>query len=184
MMDFNNSENQHNFDVIPNGTLAKVRMSIRPGGYDDQSLGWTGGYATKNPSTGAIYLSCEFVIIEGEFARRKIWSLIGLHSEKGQDWANIGRSFIKAILNSARGVAENDVSQRAQNVRKINSLGDLDGIEFIAKISAIKDQKGEPRNEIRFAITPNHKDYSRLMGNINQNNMFQSTNSDLPTWAK
>ena len=118
--DFNNSDNQASYDLIPNSTLAKVRMQIRPGGHDDQNQGWSGGYATKNQNTGSIYLSCEFVVLEGEFARRKIWSLIGLHSEKGPEWANIGRSFVKAILNSARGVAESDNSEKAQNARRIN----------------------------------------------------------------
>ena len=33
--DFNSAEDQNNFDVIPKGTLVKVRMTIRPGGYDD-----------------------------------------------------------------------------------------------------------------------------------------------------
>jgi hypothetical protein len=33
-----------------------------------------------------------------------MWSLIGLSSPKGPEWANMGRSFMKAILNSARGI--------------------------------------------------------------------------------
>lgn len=164
-MDFNNSENQSSFDLIPNNTLAKVRMSIKPGGYDDSNQGWVGGYATKNDSTGSVYLSCEFVILEGEYARRKVWGIIGLHSNKGAEWGNMGRSFIKAILNSSRGFSENDNSPAAQNARKINGFADLDGIEFLAKITARKDQNEELRNEIRFAITPDHKDYQSFMGN-------------------
>lgn len=163
-MDFNNSENQSNFDLIPNNTLAKVRMSIKPGGYDDPNQGWIGGYATRNENTGSVYLSCEFVILEGEYARRKVWGLIGLFSNKGAEWGNMGRSFIKAILNSARGVSENDNSPAAQNARKINGFADLDGIEFLAKITTRKDQNEELRNEIRFAITPDSKDYQALMG--------------------
>lgn len=164
--DFNNSDNQSNFDVIPNNTIAKVRMSIKPGGYDDQSQGWSGGYATKNDVTGSVYLSCEFVVLEGEYARRKVWSMIGLHSNKGPEWGNIGRSFIKAILNSSRGFNESDNSQQAQNARRISGLADLDGIEFVAKITTKKDQNDELRNEIRFAITPDHKDYKSIMGSI------------------
>ena len=165
-MDFNNSENQSNFDLIPNNTLAKVRMSIKPGDYDDPNQGWLGGYATRNENTGSIYLSCEFVILEGEYARRKVWGLIGLYSNKGAEWGNMGRSFIKAILNSARGVSENDNSPAAQNARKINGFADLDGIEFVAKITTKKDQNEELRNEIRFAITPDHKDYQAFMGSV------------------
>ena len=165
-IDFNSSENQSNFDLIPNGTLAKVRMSIKPGGYDDQNQGWVGGYATRNEATGSVYLSCEFVILEGEYARRKVWGILGLHSNKGPEWGNMGRSFIKAILNSARGFSESDNSPAAQSARKINGIGDLDGIEFVAKITTKKDQNEELRNEIRFAITPDNKDYKVVMGII------------------
>ena len=166
--DFNSSDNQQNFDVIPNGTIAKVRMSIKPGGYDQPSQGWAGGYATKNDATGSVYLACEFVVLEGEFARRKIWSLIGLQSNKGPEWGNIGRSFIKAILNSARGFCESDNSAEAQSARKITGLADLDGIEFLAKITTKKDQNEELRNEIRFAVLPDNKDYKAVMGAISQ----------------
>ena len=188
--DFNNSDNQQVFDVIPNNTLAKVRMQIRPGGYDDPNQGWNGGYATKNDNTGSIYLSCEFVVLEGEFARRKIWSLIGLHSEKGPEWANIGRSFIKAILNSSKGFKESDISEAAQNARRIKGLADLDGIEFLAKITVAKDQNGNDKNEIKFAITPDHKDYAKLMGNISHQSQqskptqTQQPNNNRPAWAQ
>ena len=189
--DFNNSDNQQSFDVIPNNTIAKVRMTIKPGGHDDQSQGWDGGYATKNQNTGSVYLSCEFVVLEGEFARRKVWSLIGLHSPKGPEWANMGRSFVKAILNSARGIAEADNSEKAQSARRINGIVDLDGIEFVAKISISQDQNGADKNEIRFAIAPDHKDYAKIMGNITVPQAAQvatptnnQTNTNRPAWAK
>jgi hypothetical protein len=190
-MDFNNSENQSNFDLIPNNTLAKVRMSIKPGGYDDQNQGWVGGYATRNENTGSIYLSCEFVILEGEYAKRKVWGILGLHSNKGPEWGNMGRSFIKAILNSARGFSESDNSPAAQSARKINGIGDLDGIEFVAKITTKKDQNEELRNEIRFAITPDNKDYKSLMGIIAPTVKTQtppataaSSPNNRPAWAR
>ncbi len=102
--DFNSASEQTSFDLIPKGTLVRVRMTIKPGGFDDASQGWTGGYATRSSSTGSVYLNCEFVVTDGEFARRKMWSLIGLHSPKGPEWANMGRTMVKAILNSARNV--------------------------------------------------------------------------------
>ena len=189
-IDFNNSENQSNFDLIPNNTLAKVRMSIKPGGYDDQNQGWVGGYATRNEATGSIYLSCEFVILEGEYAKRKVWGILGLHSNKGPEWGNMGRSFIKAILNSARGFSESDNSPAAQSARKINGIGDLDGIEFVAKITTKKDQNEELRNEIRFAITPDNKDYKAIMGSIAVPMAKASVNqapapaANRPAWAR
>ena len=78
--DFNDA--QSNTNLIPKGTLAKVRLTIRPGGFDDPSQGWTGGYATRG-STGAVYLNGEFTVTEGQYARRKIFTLIDLYSPKG-----------------------------------------------------------------------------------------------------
>ncbi len=157
--DFNNADAQTSFEVIPKGTIAPVRMIIKPGGYDDQVQGWTGGYATSNPSTGSVYLNCEFVIVEGPHVRRKVWSLIGLFSSKGPEWGNMGRSFIRGILNSARGLSDKDNSPQAQAARRISGFADLDGIAFLAKIDVGKDLHDNPKNEIRFAVTPNHKDW-------------------------
>ena len=132
---------------------------------DNAHLGWTGGYATRNLETGSAYLSAEFVILEGPFAKRKVWSLIGLHSEKGPEWTNMGRTFIRAVLNSARGIHPQDQTPQAQQARCIQGFADLDGIEFVARIDVEKDQRsGEDRNVIRTAIEPNHKDYALLMG--------------------
>jgi hypothetical protein len=162
--DFNSASEQSSFDLIPKGTVVRVRMTIRPGGFDDAGQGWTGGYATRNVNTGSVYLNCEFVVTEGEFARRKMWSLIGLSSPKGPEWANMGRTFVKAILNSARVVHPGDSSAAAQNARRISGFKDLDGIEFLGKVDWEKDQNGQDKSVIKSAITPDHKDYATLMG--------------------
>ena len=132
--DFNSASEQTFFDLIPKGALVRVRMTVKPGGFDDASQGWTGGYATRNDNTGSVYLNCEFVVMEGQYARRKMWSLIGLYSPKGPEWSNMGRTFIKAVLNSARAIHPNDNGPAAQNARRINGFADLDGIEFLGKV--------------------------------------------------
>ncbi len=157
--DYNDADAQNNFDTIPKGTIAPVRMTIKPGGIDDYSRGWTGGYATRARESDAVYLNCEFVVTQGEFAKRKVWSLIGLYSPKGQDWANMGRAFIRAILNSAWGLSDKDTSPRAMEARRIQGFADLDGIEFLAKIDVEKDQNDQSKNVIKFAVTPDHKEY-------------------------
>ena len=103
--------------------------------------------------------------MEGEYARRKLWSLIGLYSPKGPEWANMGRAFVKAILNSARGIHPGDASPQAQNARRIAGFADLDGIEFLGKVDWEKDQHGQDKAVIKQAIQPDHKDYAALMGN-------------------
>lgn len=162
--DFNDAQNQQAFDVIAKGTLVRVRMTLKPGGFDSVEHGWTGGYATQSDKTDAVYLSAEFVITEGEFARRKVWSMIGLYSPKGPDWGNSGRAFVRAILNSSRNLLQQDNSQQANAARRITGFVELDGIEFLAKLDIELDQHGQPRNVIKVAIQPDHKDYARLMG--------------------
>ena len=161
--DFNSA--QSNTNVIPKGTLAKVRLTLRPGGFDDASQGWTGGWA-RRATSGAVYLDAEYTVLEGPFARRKIWSLIGLYSPKGPDWGNMGRGMVRGILNSARGVSDKDGTAEAQLRRRINGLGDLDGMEFVARIDIGQDTNGEDKNEIRAAVTPDHREYAALMGKI------------------
>ncbi len=159
--DFNDAEQQQSFDLIPKGTVAPVRMTIKPGGHDDASQGWTGGYATQSFETGSIFLACEFVILDGEYARRKMWSNVGLHSSKGPAWGNMGRTFIRAVLNSARNIQPQDNSPQAATARRIQGFNELDGIEFVARIDVEKDGRGELRNVVKIAVEPDQADYPR-----------------------
>ena len=161
--DFNDAK--QNTNLIPKGTIAKVRLTIRPGGFDDPSQGWTGGYA-KRGSTGAVYLDVEYTVLEGQYARRKVWSMIGLYSPKGPDWGNMGRGFVRGVLNSARGLSDKDNTPDAQNARRISGLGDLDGLEFVARIDIGKDSNGEDKNDIRQPVTRDHRDYVSVMGGV------------------
>ena len=52
------------FDLIPVDTIAKVAMTIRPGGAGD------GGWLTQSNSSDALYINCEFVVLEGAPKRR------------------------------------------------------------------------------------------------------------------
>jgi hypothetical protein len=122
--DFNDA--RQNSNLIPKGTIARVRLTIRPGGFSDPAQGWTGGYA-KRGASGAVYLDVEYTMLEGQYAKRKIWSMIGLYSPKGPDWGNMGRSFVRGALNSSRGLSDKDNSPQAQNARRISGLADLDG---------------------------------------------------------
>lgn len=162
--DFNDAEAQQGaFDIIPKGITVPVRMTLKPGGHDDHNQGWSGGYATESFDTGAIYLACEFVVTSGPFAKRKMWSNIGLYSKKGPTWGQMGRSFIRAALNSARNVQPQDNSPQAASARRIESFADLDGLEFIARVDVEKDAKGADRNVVKQAVEPDHKDYASLM---------------------
>ena len=162
--DFNSADDQHRVELIPKGSLVKVRLSIRPGGYDDERQGLTGAYATRNQHTGSVYLNCEFVVVDGVYAKRKLWSLIGLYSPKGPEWANRGRSLIKGMLNSAWGLYPQDQTEAARKARCIQGFADLDGLEFVVRVDIQKDAHGEDQNIVKTAITPEHQDYAVVMG--------------------
>jgi hypothetical protein len=68
------------------------------------------------------------------------------------------------MLNSARGISDKDQSPQAQAARRIAGFADLDGLEFVARIDIGTDAMGEEKNEIRAAVTPDHRDYARIMG--------------------
>lgn len=162
--DFNNAEAQQGaFEMIPRGTALPIRMTIKPGGFDSPAQGWTGGWATESRETGAIYLACEFIVTAGPYAKRKIWTNVGLYSPKGPTWAQMGRSFIRAALNSAWHVDPQDTRPEAVAARCIQSLGDLDGLEFLVRADAEKDEQGNWRNVVKVAIEPDHKDYAQWM---------------------
>ncbi|MFX5085158.1 hypothetical protein ABTC40_21175, partial [Acinetobacter baumannii] len=68
------------------------------------------------------------------------------------------------MLNSARGISDKDVSPQAQAARRISGFADLDGLEFVARIDIGTDANGEAKNEIRMAVTPDHRGYAEAMG--------------------
>lgn len=169
-MDFSTAEEQSSSDIIPHKTPVKVRMKIRPGSYDDPSKGWTGGYATRSDKTGAVYLDCEFTVMGGKYNKRKVWSNIGLHSPKGPKWESMGRSFIRAALESARNIRPADSSDASLKARQIGGFADLDGLEFAAFVEVQKPDErqaaqgyNDDKNVIQTVIPVTHKDYSALM---------------------
>ena len=93
-----------------------------------------------------------------------MWSNIGLHSKKGPTWGQMGRSFIRAALNSARNVHPQDNSPQASSARRIQGFHELDGLEFLARVDIEKDAKGQDRNVVKVAVEPDHSDYAKLMG--------------------
>lgn len=166
-MDFNGAEAQDAaFDLIPANTLVKVTLTIRPGGAGPE------GWLTQSRTSSALYLNTEAVVLEGPHARRRIYTRIGFKgksvNERGEDtYANRGRALIRGILESARGIKASDQSEAARAARMIRSLGDLNGLDFVAKVGVEKDRNNPDyagRNVIKAAIGPEHAQYAAVMG--------------------
>jgi len=161
---FNDAEDQMSYELIPHKTIAKVRLLLKKGNHVTKEF--PDGWATKSKAGTCVYLACEFVILGGEYENRKVWSNIGLHSDNSSLYAEIGRSTIKAILNSAHGLHKTDKSPEAEKQREIKSFADLDNLEFVAEIT-INDKGKSPKNEIKTIITPDHPKYTEYMDSRN-----------------
>jgi hypothetical protein len=157
---FNDAEEQMSYELIPHKTIAKVRLLIKKGNHVTNEF--TDGYATLSKAGTSIYLACEFVILSGEFEHRKIWSNIGLHSDNSSKYAEIGRSTIKAILDSAHSLHPADKSPEAEKQRTIKSFADIHGLACLAEIT-INDKGDMTRNEIKTFITPANPIYNDYM---------------------
>ena len=152
--DFNDAETQRNFDVIPNGTIATVRMTVRPGSAGE------GGWLRRSKDGGSEALDCEFVVLDGPFAKRKFWTLFTIagttpgHGEA----ANISAGKLRAMLVSARGIKPDDTSDAAKQARRIGSYGDLNGLSFIARVGVEPPQDGyKAKNRLDHVVTPDEK---------------------------
>ena len=168
-MDFNGADSQDAaFDLIPANALVKLCLTIRPGGAGPE------GWLTQSKTSSALYLNTEAIVLDGPYARRRIYTRIGFRGKDAggsaeDSYANRGRALIRGILESARGIRAADQSEAARVARMIRSLGDLSGLDLVAKIGIEKD-KDKPedtgRNVIKAAIGADHADYLRLMGDM------------------
>jgi hypothetical protein len=155
-MDFNDVGPQKNFDVIPDGTIATVRMTIRAGNAGE------GGWAKRSKDGNSESLDCEFVVLDGEHAKRKFWTMLLIagttpgHAEA----ADITARKLRAILESVHGIKPGDASDQAKAARRIVSYGDLDGASFIAKISVEPARNGfKAKNVLDRVIGTDEKEW-------------------------
>ncbi len=70
--DMNDAEPQKTSELIPDGTFAKVTMTLRPGGIDGESeIDRALLKGSKDPSSDVRMIDAEFTVTEGRHARRK-----------------------------------------------------------------------------------------------------------------
>lgn len=160
-MDFNNAPEQREGGLIPNGTLAPVHMTVRPGNAGE------GGWLKRSKDGSSQALDCEFTVIEGPFAKRKFWGLFTVEgtTEGHTKAAEISASRLRGILESARGIRPDDESPAAKEVRRVKSWGDFDGIRFLAKIGVevgTGEYKGKDKNRLDFAVTPDRQAWQKI----------------------
>lgn len=170
--DFNEAEPQRSGggELIPDNTVALVVAKLRPG--QSGPDGWL-----KASQTGCEMMDFEFTIDGGDYDRRKLWGLYVVSgiTEGHEKAANISRSRLRAMLESARGIHPSDTSPEAMAARRANGYADFDGLSFCAKIGieqgGLKDktagansERYADKNVIKAVITPDEADYIRPNG--------------------
>jgi hypothetical protein len=159
-IDFNSAPEQRSGELIPEGTVAPVHLTLRPGNSGD------GGWLRRSKDGGAFMLDCEFTVIEGPHAKRKFWALYIVNgtTEGHQKAAEISTSRLRAILESVRGVRPDDDTPKARLARQLqDGYGELDGMRFVAKIGVELGKDGfRDKNTLAEVITPDKRVWAKL----------------------
>ena len=156
-------------ELIPDGTFAKVRLTVRPGGVDGATP-MDAKLLKASQSSDAKMLDCEFTILEGPHARRKFWQSFtvagGKVDEKGQSigW-KISKSTFRAMIDSALGLNPEDMSEAAKAKRVLRGLADLDGISFVAKIQIepSRNPAYKDANKLDHVVLPTAPEWQKVM---------------------
>ena len=148
--------------LIPNGTIAILQLSVRPGGYTDKNLRLEAGLGSKAKS-GAIYLRSTATVIAGPQKDKKFTVPIGIFSEKSDFWLHKGRELIREILNSSQGLSASDNSRKAVFSRIIDSYSILNGICFVGVVGVRKNQNGREENNISRILSGDDEEYKELV---------------------
>lgn len=172
--DMNDAEPQKTSEIIPDGTFAKIALTIRKGTVDGESEIDKGLLKPSNsPGSDVLMLDCEFTVTEGSHARRKFWQMMtvagGKVDEKGVSigW-KISKSAIRAMIDSAIGLDPADMSEAAKAKRILRGLADLNGITFVAKIKV--EISDNPRygdsNKLDRVILPTEPEWKKVMDGV------------------
>jgi hypothetical protein len=160
--DYTDAPPPRDLELIPHGTIATLVLHVRPGGVGED------GMLKRTRAGDAEMLDTEIVVADGPHANRKFWErwiLNGTTAGQAQA-AEIARSTLRAILDSALGLKPGDVSSQARAARTV-SLGQFEGMTFIGKIGV---EKGKPKNDgtgenwpdkniLASVITPDKKEW-------------------------
>jgi hypothetical protein len=162
--DYSDAPPPRDFELIPANTIATLRLHIQGGGAGED------GMLKRSKDGRCEMLALEFVVVDGEFAKRKLWENWIVEGVDHAEAIKISHSRIKAVIDSALGLDPKDVSPQARAART-RSYKDLEGLTFLAKIGIEKggpkkDSSGHPtgefwsdKNIIGAAITKDKKDW-------------------------
>lgn len=135
----NETADRGSFDIIPSKTIVPVILAIQEGEEG------TPENAMQKTKTGLYQLALEFTVTEGDFEKRKIWDRLTLGAAPGVDLTdgqkkaiNISGSRIRAMLEAGRHFAPTDESDAAKKSRMMETIFELNGLEFWVEVGIEK----------------------------------------------
>lgn len=160
MIDLNTAEKQSAPNaLIPDGAVVPVHATLSPGGSGPDN------WLKRSKNGDSLALDFEFTVVDGEFARRKFWTLLTIEGETdGQKKAGeISRSRLRAMVESAKGIDPTDESEKAVQGRRIPTFADLDGLRFWAVVALEPGTNGyKDKNTLRAVVTPDKEGWTKL----------------------
>lgn len=169
--DMNDAQPQMSGELIPDGSFAKVTMTLRRGGADGDSEIDRGLLkASNSPGSDVKSLDCEFTVTEGPYARRKFWQMFTVSGGKVDDggvsigW-KISKGSFRAMIDSALGLDPKDMSEAAKAKRVLRGLADLAGITFVASITVESSSNARygDSNKLGRVVLPTETEWRRVM---------------------
>jgi hypothetical protein len=158
MPNFNDAGPQRSFDVIPDGTIVPVELTVKPGNAGED------GMLRRSKDGRSLGLDCEFTVTDGEHFKRKFWVLFTLegatvkHAEAG----DISRRKLRAILESAHGIRPDDKSEAANKARDVG-YDAFNGLRFLVRVGVEPAQNGyKAKNTLDEVITPDKVTWRQL----------------------
>jgi hypothetical protein len=162
-IDLRDTETQFDRTPIPSGVY-HLKIAVKPGGIGP------GGFLRLAKNLRSSMLELECTVVGGEYAGRKVWDFITLEFdennrddvlpvetdklEKFRTSVRMGRTKLRAVLDSAFGLHPNDHTEATDAKRQLESYGDLNGLTFYAQVESKPGGSGYgPRNSIDFIIT-------------------------------
>ncbi len=155
--DLNEAEKQQG-GTVPEGIYA-LEARIKPGGAGDD-------YLLRRSKNGALeMLQLELKVATGEHAGHTFSEFVALDFIEGRGWdqeqinryktaARIGRSKLRSLVESARSINPEDQGDAAKELRRLDSLQQINGFVFLGQVD-VREQDGfRPKNSIGYIVTP------------------------------
>jgi hypothetical protein len=135
-------------DLIPDGTIAPVHLSVKFGDGTD-------GVLARSKSGDTESIALKSTVLGGPFVRRVVWDNVTVlsHTDSAKGIADRGLALLKGIVNSARNLDPSDKSPATRAKRTVE-FRDFDGMRPQIEIGVRPAQNNYPaKNFIKRAIT-------------------------------